>query len=269
MSQNTQVEFDREAYLDAMMKDSDDIQDKLKRMNALSAAENAGFQTIEAYSAHLRQPVLDAIEERGLEWRTQSLRIGSGVHVEVRYPYELALRYALARTNAVGLTQPWRSVSERGLKMASDSSLHTDLWLAMGFDLDGGEYITTDHNSSVFYRLISELQYRVAGFEMTIINGGGLSTFKGKVVTPDSAKITKNDILVIPTAGVEFDVIARKAGVVICSVGSRMAHLAVVGREAGLPLIRIDEAHTKFVDGMSMEINFDSGTVAINPSLKF
>lgn len=268
MSQAVNVEFDREAYLDAMFKDSDDIQDKLKRMNALSAAENAGFQTIEAYSAHLRQPVLDAIKERGLEWRTQSIRMGSGV-VEIRYPYELALRYALARTNAVGLTQPWRSVSERGLKMASDSSLHTDLWLAMGFDLDGGEYITTDDNSSVFYRLISELQYRVAGFEMTIINGAGLSTFKGKVVTPDSAKITKNDILVIPTAGVEFDVLARKAGVVICSVGSRMAHLAVVGREAGLPLIRIDDAHTKFVDGMEMEINFDTGSVAITPRIKY
>ena len=80
-------------------------------------------------------------------------------------------------------------------------------------------------------------------------------------MTPKSKDIFSHNILVIPHAGPEYDVIARKAGLVICAAGSRMAHLAVVGREFGLPLIRIDGACEKFKEGITLNIDFTTNTL--------
>lgn len=263
-----ELPFDRESYILNMFHPEDSVYEKAERLKALRLAESEGFSTCEEYSAHLRQFVLKAIEERNIEWRSMNVSLFGEVHT-IRYPYELALRYALIKTNSVGLTQHWDTVSPKGLKMAADSSLHTDLWLSIGFDINGAEYFSHDKSCMLFYEFIAKLQRKVAGFEITIINGANLNKFRGKVVTPESKNITKKDILVIPTAGPEFDVIARKAGLVICSVGSRMAHLAVVGREFGLPLVRIDNAHTQFLHDMEIEVDFDKGSVTVFPSINY
>ncbi len=61
--------------------------------------------------------------------------------------------------------------------------------------------------------------------------------------------MTKNDIIVIPNASVDFELSALKAGLIICENGGKLAHLCIVGREFGIPLIRIDNATKIFKPG--------------------
>lgn len=65
----------------------------------------------------------------------------------------------------------------------------------------------------------------------------------------------------MPHAGPEFELQAMKTGLVISELGGKLAHLVVVGREFGLPLIRVDNALTKFTEGMRLQINFNDNTI--------
>ena len=237
-----------------------DMYDKIKAMQAVETAKSKGFSGVKDYSNHHRQKVLDAIKERGVEWKEFNIDF-AGMNEVIKYPYEVAVAYALSRTKLNHLTT-WKAVSERELKLASDSSLHTDIWLALGFDLNGLEYVHGTREHNIFVVLMDHVQrefYPVG--EFTTLNSADLDVFEGNVVLPSSKIITKNDILVIPTAGPEYEIQAMKAGLVISSVGSKLAHLVVVGREMGVPLIRVDNATNKFKEGMKVKIDFNTNTI--------
>lgn len=237
-----------------------DLQDKMNIQRAINIAEEAGFDNVQSYSDFHRKKVLEAINKRGCEWKTLHIDVG-GMNEQISYPYELAAAYALSRTSLKAIAS-WEPVSERELKMASDSPLHTDLWLALGFNLDGLEYklFTREHN--IFTVLVDEVQrHSFPASEFTTLNSAGLESFEGNVVFHTNKNITKKDILVIPHAGLEFELQAMKTGLVIAEFGGKLAHLVVVGRELGLPLIRVDNALTKFSEGMSLQINFNDNTI--------
>jgi len=227
-------------------------------------AKAANFDSIQAYSDYYRQKVLDAIKEREIVWKTMNVD-HEGKVFAIKYPYDLAMAYALQRTPLSALAPKWETVSEGGLKMESDSRLHTDLWLALGHNLDGSEYSYDEEHVAVFNHLMILLQENAfpAG-EFYTLNSAGLKNFKGTIVTINSKKITKKDILVIEHAGPEFQEQAMKAGLVICEQGGKLAHLAIVGREIGLPLIRVDNACTLFKEGTVLNIDFETAQIIVN-----
>jgi len=232
-----------------------------REASAQSTAREFDFDNVEDFSHSLRVKVLEAIKERGVEWKTEEVRHLGKVY-PIRYPVDLAMAYALQRTSLSGLAPKWEPVSEQGLKMGNDSQLHTDLWLALGHNLDGSEYSYDEEHVSVFNHLMIQLQEKSfpAG-EFYTLNSAGLKIFKGNVVTLRSETITKRDILILPHAGPEYQDMAMKAGLVICEVGGKLAHLAIVGRELGLPLIQIENAYNLFKEGAKLTIDFDNATI--------
>jgi phosphohistidine swiveling domain-containing protein len=228
---------------------------------ALNNAKDHGFDNVIDFSNHLRAAVLEAIKERNGSWKTIAVKYAD-INESITFPYELALAYALSKTGLRHLAPTWKTVSPGELKMGNDSRLHSDLWLALGFNIDGREYDDTSLEFNLFTAVVRKMQHEVFPMgEFDTLNSAGLDSFSGTVVTPESEHIHRNSILVIPTAGPEYDVIARKAGLVICETGSRMAHLAVVGREFGLPLIRIEGACERFKEGVTLNIDFKTNTL--------
>ena len=241
--------------------DSMDWHDRWKAALAVNTAKEYGFDNVVDFSNHFRADVLKAVKERGCTWKTTTLREDGETHT-ISFPYELALAYSLSGTGLRHLAPAWATVSPGCLKMENDSRLHTDFWLSLGFNLDGREYKHSTLEHRLFAAVVRAMQRELFPMgEFDTLNSAGLDKFSGSVVTPKSKDIFSHNILVIPHAGPEYDVMARKAGLVICSVGSRMAHLAVVGREFGLPLIRVDGACEKFKEGITLNIDFTTNTI--------
>lgn len=231
--------------------------------HAIKTANDFGFQSVEAFSEHWRKQVLKAIEERGVEWRELHVQ-RDGIDEVVKYPYNIALRHALVRTKLTSFVPEWKAVCPEHIKLDNDSAIHSDLWLALGNNFDGNEYIYTTKENIILDELVNHLQKEVfpAG-EFVTLNSAGLSNFQGTVVTKHSKVITKDSILVIPNAGPDYELLARKAGLVISEVGGKLAHLVIVGREFGLPLIRVDDACYKFEEGMTLNIDFETATITV------
>lgn len=241
--------------------DSIDWHDRWKAAMAVNTAKEYGFDNVVDFSNHVRADVLKAVKERGCTWKTTTLREDGETHT-ISFPYELALAYSLAGTGLRHLAPEWATVSPGCLKMENDSRLHTDFWLSLGFNLDGREYKHSTLEHRLFAAVVRAMQRELFPMgEFDTLNSAGIDKFSGSVVTPKSQDVFSHNILVIPHAGPEYDVIARKAGLVICAVGSRMAHLAVVGREFGLPLIRVDGACEKFKEGITLNIDFTTNTI--------
>lgn len=260
-SEPTQVVFKKDGLESTTTSDSMAWHDKWKEAQALSTAQAYGFDNVVDFSKHCRADVLNAVKERGCSWKTITVREDGEQH-SISFPYELALAYSLSKTGLRHLAPEWVTVSPGCLKMENDSRLHTDFWLSLGFDLDGREYKSSTLNFRLFTAVVREMQSELFPMgEFDTLNSAGLDSFSGSVVTPKSEFINHTNILVIPTAGPEYDVIARKAGLVICETGSRMAHLAVVGREFGLPLIRIEGACSKFKEKVTLNIDFKTNTL--------
>lgn len=245
----------------APASNKNDWHDGWRAQLAEQKAKDHGFDNVVAFSNHLRVAVIDAIKERNGTWKTLTVKEPE-VETTISFPYELALAYSLSKTGLRHLAPEWQTVSPGCLKMENDSRLHTDFWLSLGFNLDGLEYNYDTPEYNIFAAVVRKMQREVFPMgEFDTLNSANLDSFSGSVVTSKSDMINKFNILVIPHAGPEFDVIARKAGLVICETGSRMAHLAVVGREFGLPLIRIEGACSKFKEGITLNIDFTTNTI--------
>ncbi len=227
---------------------------KFKNAQAIEQALKAGFKDVESYSDFLRKSVINQLENVTYN-KFQS------TYGEVTYPKELAISYAFYRTSKKHLNT-WKTTLKSGLKMENDSPLHTELWLLLGFNLNGNEYIQNSKENLIFNELIDYIQKsHYENSEFTTLNSANLSNFKGFVVDYKSENITKNDIIVIPSASVEFEVPALKAGLIICENGGKLAHLCIVGREFGIPLIRIDNATKLFQHGSEINIDFENQTL--------
>jgi len=235
----------------------------IRTARALQTASNHGFDSIEGFSNSLRKNVLQTIVDRGVQWKTLHIN-HDGINETIQYPYELAMAYVFSRTAIRQFAPKWTPVCPSNIKQDNDSRLHSDIWIALGFDFDGQEYDYSTKENLILSAIVDELHNEVfpAG-EFITLNSAGLKTFTGKVVTPQSKKITKHDILVIPHAGSEFEIFARQAGLVISEVGGKLAHLVIVGREMGLPLVRVDNACELFKEDVVISLNFDECTLKV------
>lgn len=153
-------------------------------------------------------------------------------------------------------------ISPRGLKMMNDNPLHTDCWLGAGLPLD----TAYDHESwqnRLFFEKMFEVQSTYFEHDFNILNSAKKTEIKGTIVNPYNYEmIPKGErILVIPHLGVEFEVAALQCDAIICETGGKLAHLTTVGREMGIPIIRMENAVIAFAIPRKIEFDLVEGKI--------
>lgn len=208
------------------------------------------------------QDAADNDEEYG--WHVFKYRDDeSGESLTLRAPKRALMAFALSRTRAWHLAPDYTAVSDSGWKMYGDNPLHTDVWLGCGLPLDDSTY---DHESlpfKAFMAMMYDMQEQLLGFPFTILASGEGDVTYGTIVGPDFPNITKDNILLVPTAGVEYDLAGQKAGAIVCEQGGKLAHLVTVCRETKKTIIRMDNATATLKSGMRVSINIRKGELHI------
>lgn len=202
-----------------------------------------------------RNNVLIACKERNVEWVEATVEI-DGVNYTKKYPVDIMKAYA--SMNYAEQVKYWEPVSPSSMKMMNDSPFHTDLWLAMGFDLDGEEYNEDNLSYKIFEKIVHRCRFDgvpVGGFK--VLNDIKMKKFSGKVVFEECKNITDKDILVLPNANLKYENIAMKAGLVIVESGTALSHLAIAGKDSALPVIQMPKAMTILKKCQSLDIDFE------------
>jgi phosphohistidine swiveling domain-containing protein len=263
-------QFEAEASLQPETKEDPTRPDALDLLRQNIAEANAREQgtSLEELSASLRARILRQLEACGIdEWRVFEMDAPEvGGKRTVSYPVVLALAFALSKTNSADLAPAWQPVSPPGLKMDNDDPLHSDLWLALGFDLNWTAYGLNHPDNILLQALASHLQRTTLGYQLHILTAAGQKSVSGIVRSAadfDKREAHEPTILLAPHAGEDFHSMAMVSKAVICQQGGKLAHLAIVGREMGIPIIRIDGAMSKFRTGMPVTIDLVKGLVEL------
>jgi phosphohistidine swiveling domain-containing protein len=181
----------------------------------------------------------------------------------LKVPGRAFLHFAIARADYMNKTgdqeiilPEYNVIAPRGLKMMNDDPLHTDCWLGAGLPLDNAY----DHDmwqNRLFFEKMFEVQSTYFEHDFNILNRADQTKIKGTIVNPyNYENFPKGErILVIPHLGVEFEVAALQCDAIICETGGKLAHLTTVGREMGIPIIRMENAVIAFA--MPRKIEFD------------
>lgn len=225
-----------------------------------AAAELQKAQEFQAYLADLRAKICayaDSDEEHG--WMVFRWKSPAGKYSELRVPGRAMICYALSTTSATHLMPEYQHFSDEGLKLYRDNPYHTDAWVGAGFSVDQSAYDRSNDYYHAFQALVSKLQKEWLGFQATVLASGDV--FYGKVVHADSAVIDETCILVVPHGGEEFHTQAMQAGAVVMQVGGKLAHLVTVCREDRKPVLRLDDAMTKFKVGQYLTLDTAKGTI--------
>lgn len=195
-------------------------------------------------------------------WRYLVDEEGNTLKVPNRAYMHFALGRSKYRNENLNLPE-YSAISCCDLKMGNDDPLHTDAWLGAGLDLDKAY----DHDSwqyKLFFNNVWTLQDQLLDNDFNILNRSDLKKFKGLTVSPHNFEsISKGErILVIPHLGVEFEVAALQCDAIICETGGKLAHLAIVGREFGIPIIRMENATLKFCLHQEIVIDLLEGKIS-------
>lgn len=236
--------------------DTEDLQDRLAESNARvahiaedvrkRAAETSGFMDLPLYA-----------DERC----TQVERL-------VKVPKAAFLHWAFRGVDperfALDLPQ-WHPHSESGLKMGGDDPFHTDWMLGGGFNLEADYDRTKTRVQQSADHLRFTLREAALSANCTVLSGRGQAF--GRVVHPKPGEpVDAGDIAVIPFAGPAYQLALETAcrdgrGAVICEVGGKLAHLAIVGRERDARLVMQEGALTRYIEGSHVSVDCDAHSI--------
>lgn len=189
-----------------------------------------------------------------------------------KFPKRALIHHVFDRMHPMAdLIPPYKAFSPSGVKLQMDDPFHTDLWLGAGFDIDEAYKHGSDKTDALHdaIRMIEDEYREKMTFDFTILANG----FEHKDITHFSAEVFEYDgplrkgvwssrhidcadkpknrhstarCIVIPRASVEFQIMCTNADVIITEVGGSLAHMAIVSREQGKLLLRIDDAIKRF-----------------------
>lgn len=249
--------IDTPEYQNARRKFIEQYQDK---------AEQDRWDKHDQYVEEVRQKVIDyANNDKEYGWKHLEDRDGNVLKVPGRAFLHFAIQRGsyMNRTNNKDTVLPnYEAIAPRELKMMNDDPLHTDCWLGAGLPLNTAyDHETWQHK--IFFEKMFELQSNYFDDEFNILNSAGKKEIKGTIVNPyNYESVPKGErILVIPHLGVEFEVAALQCDAIICETGGKLAHLATVGREMGLPIIRIENAVVSFALPRKVEFDLVEGKI--------
>jgi phosphohistidine swiveling domain-containing protein len=166
------------------------------------------------------------------------------------------MNWALRRTSLAHLAPKWEMVSDPDMKMFNDDRYHTDWMLGAGVGL------TSSFSSPIIqaaHRKGSEIQEEVGGFQAHVLVGG--PSFDGTVGTVDTAGaiMVLKDLRNSPANNKAM----ANARAIITENGGELAHLAIVGRETGIPVLRVPDALTRFPVGCRLRVQPDVGKIEV------
>lgn len=240
-----------------------------ERGEKLAAAEKAAVEYAASKAAEateLRSRIVafaNSDTEYGwLDYRWQDAN--DGTYLSLRAPKRALQCYALSQTSAHTLMPAYKAFSPESFKTGDDNPYHTDVWLGCGFALDDKTYRHDSREYRAILDLMFEVQRTLLDFQVQVLARGPETS--GKVVFHDSKVIDKSCILVVPHAGVEFELQAMAAGAVVCEAGGRLAHLVTVCREQAKPIMRMEGACTTFRAGQQLTVHPDTGRITIWPT---
>ena len=181
----------------------------------------------------------------------------AGRQVSIRVPHRAFICAALHRARAYHLMPRYEPRCPQGLKMYGDDQFHSDAWVGAGFSPDTA-YDSNLPEQELFMSELYRLQRKFLSFEFDVLARGEETHVNG-VVIHDPALATKDKVLVVATAAPEYADAARKCAAVIVETGSKLAHLAIVSREEGIPVLRIEGAVSKFIKGRRLYVDLTKG----------
>ncbi len=185
----------------------------------------------------------------------------AGRNVTLRVPHRAFICAALGRAKAYHLMPEYSPRCPSGMKMYNDDRFHTDAWVGAGLPLDDA-YIDELPEQRLFMSELYELQRKLLKFPFDVLARGKANHVYGEVThNPDEADAEK--VLVLETADPVHADAAMRSKAVIVETGSKLAHLVIVSREEGVPVIRMEGAREKFKEGRRVSIDFDEGKVEL------
>jgi len=204
----------------------------------------------------------------------------------LKFPKRALLWYVFGKSPAITpLLPPYRPFSMSGIKMYNDNPFHTDVMLGAGLDYSSAYREFDSFEASALFEAeqkIKDEYHDLISFDFVILsNKFRSSDFNAMVYEYDpplkngvwsnshissfERKKSRNiSCVVIPHAGVEFELATKNADVIITERGGKLSHLATVTREKGEKLlIRVDDAVKKFPVFTRLNIDTDNMKIRI------
>jgi phosphohistidine swiveling domain-containing protein len=166
--------------------------------------------------------------------------------------------WALGRRPSLRHLGPaWDSVCPSGMKMMMDDPYHTDWMVGAGLDPQSEEHYGFGSKiQEAANHLMFEIQERLGQSECSVISRG--PTHGGAAFHPKLGERSPvGSVVVLPNLNPKyFDSIIDVAAVVT-EEGGALAHLAQVGRESGVAIVRVPGALEKFPAGCHLFVTTD------------
>lgn len=179
------------------------------------------------------------------------------------------MNWALNRTQGRHFAPEWKIVTRSGMKMINDDPYHTD-YLIASYWKDTKERLGLGAMEGAvreaLYGRMFDLQETMLSFKCGVLCGEGYAD--GKIVhLKPGDRLKAGEIGVIPNAGPDyveaaFDAITHGTAI-ITEAGGAMAHLATVGREKNLRLVRVKDARTLYPEGRKVTVHCTGGFVSL------
>ena len=191
-----------------------------------------------------------------------------------KFPKRALIWYVFGRMTAIrDLLPEYEPFSYSGMKLTNDDRYHTDMILGAG--------LTDSYHDSIdeARRLIKEEYKKIFTFDFTVLADGRSykepyiplmvydhSPLKQGVISninihSQTEASYQKRCIVIPKASIDYDLAAVNADVIITEQGGPLAHLAIVSREQGKLLIRIDNAVKQFPKFSKLMIDLNKLTL--------
>lgn len=242
---------------------------EVKEFRVLSSYRGTSDPTVKAIVA-ARMGNTDHMTDRMIEealpgWRKEILSQAGAETIDLvdrdgvkqaTVPRAPFLRWALLHTDHREAA-PWREVCPSGLRLGTDSPCHSDWIVGAGINIETYDPDGAIQNAAYFTMGQLQGQYR----EMPV----PAHEYSATVLAPgeDVTGFVGMDVIVLPNMSPDHSdrVIAAKA--VITERGGALVHLAIVAREAGVPMVLVQNAMTLFRPGTMVRVSTKNGSVII------
>lgn len=202
------------------------------------------------------------------EWRAELARVREKVmaqcggelielvdhhdNVVARVPKAPFICYALARTSLRHMMPKWDRVSEQGMKLTNDCQYHSDWYYGGGFDNVNGRYPYDSPIHEAAVHTAGNLQHEYGRFQCAVLVSG----------EPVIGTVGE-EIAVLPNLSMDHYDEARMARAIITEAGGALAHMAVVMREQGVPIVLVANARKLYPKGTLVNVNPQVGRVDV------
>lgn len=173
----------------------------------------------------------------------------------VMVPRAPFLHWAFDRMSRFQTHKPaWQLVSPSGLKMQGDNRYHTDWVIAAGFDPRDRRLYQGPINEAAMHLAWQQQERfsRVTGVHVLVAGATAHGTVvHGKANVPSPP----GSIVVLPNLHPRYLAAVKDAAAVITEEGGETAHLAQVGLERALPMVRVQGAREKYPVGTKLIVD--------------